>query len=85
VSGKTYDVGPMYDAIAAIVLLVNARLEDVDLDEDEVLDEHDGRLVARLLVEQFSRLLAHFPQDARAAYLATLGQTAVQRPLSRST
>jgi hypothetical protein len=79
VNGRTYDVEHMRDAMQAIVLLVNARLEGLDLDEDEVLDAHDGRLVSRLLLEQMAKLLGYFPAEARAEYLEAYGRAAAER------
>lgn len=78
-SGRAYEIDAMWDAVQSIVLLVNARLEGVDLDEDEVLDAHDDHLVSRLLLEQMAKLLCYFPAETRAEYLEAYGRAAAER------
>jgi hypothetical protein len=79
VNGRTYDVESMWDATQSIVLLLGARIEDISLDEDGILDAHDDRLVSRLLLEQQAKLLECFPAEARAEYLETYGRAAAER------
>jgi hypothetical protein len=75
-SEQKYAVGVMREATQALVALLTARANDIELDVAEVLGDLGRDVVVSLAVEQMASLLDLYPAQLQAAYLRTWGASA---------